>query len=43
MVMLHAWLAVSPRLSVTFIVKLKVPAVVGMPERMMSLGGLCSL
>jgi hypothetical protein len=31
--MLNDWLAVSPRLSVTFIVKAKVPAFVGVPDR----------
>jgi hypothetical protein len=39
MVMLSDWVAVSPRLSVTFIMKLKVPAFVGVPERMMSAPG----
>jgi hypothetical protein len=31
--MLNDWLAVSQRLSVTFIVKAKVPAFVGVPDR----------
>jgi len=35
MVMLSDSVTVSPRLSVTFIVKLKVPAVVGVPVRTM--------
>ena len=39
MVMLSDWVAVSPRLSVTFMVKVKVPAVVGVPVRMMSAPG----
>jgi hypothetical protein len=37
MVMLSDWVAVSPRLSVTFVVK--VPAVVGVPVGMMSAPG----